>query len=406
VKSVGWWGGAWGGARDGAWGGARVGAFSGARVCAMVCALVCAGSFGAGGCKRAASAPEEEKAEPVEVHCVPVQRQALDELVALRGRIAPPPGGDLPVASQVQGRVVSVAVKEGQHIASGDLVATVDEGPSRDALLQAEAALAQTQAAEINANATLGRTRAVVDRGIAPKQELDDATARAEAAHAGVAAAQAGVDLARRTLNRVFVRSSFDGVVTRIWRGPGAIVDGTSATPVIQLAAAGGAEFVADATAGELSAIAEGQPVHGELAMDMGAFDGVVRARSSSLDPATGLGVVRVALQIPATQTPMGSFGRIVVTTAHRDAVLVIPSAAIRGSVADGAEIAECKDGKAHLHTVKVGWRDDARIEVLDGVTEGEKLAVDHVLGLDDDTPITEANEEKEKGPEKEDGGK
>jgi RND family efflux transporter MFP subunit len=353
--------------------------------------LVCAAACAASACKHNQAASEDQ-APPVEVHCVPAKLEAVDETVALRGRVEPPPGGDLPVASQVVGRVVSVPVHEGQHVAVGDLVATVDEGPSRDALLQAQASLAQAQAAEINANATLVRTQAVVDRGIAPKQELDDVKARAEAAHAAVIAAQAGVDLAQRTLGRVYVRSSFEGIVTKIWRGAGAIVDGTAATPIIQLAASNSVEFVADATQSELAAIEEGQPAKGLLvsAGDGNALEGTVRARSTSLDPATGLGTVRVALATQGAKVPIGSFGRIVITTEHRDAVLVLPSAAIRGSVSDGAEIALCKDGKAELHTVKVGWRDDDRVEVLEGAGAGDKVATDHVLGLDDGTAIVE----------------
>jgi membrane fusion protein (multidrug efflux system) len=352
------------------------------RIGALACiALAC--------CRPAAEA--EEKTPPVAVRCVAPTREAIDETVALRGRIAPPPGGDLPVASQVAGRVVSVAVHEGQRIASGDLVASVDDAASRDAVRQAEASVVQAKASEVNADTTLERARALVARGIAAKQELDDAVARAEAAKATVNAANAAADLARRTLGRVQVRSSFDGIVTRVWRGAGALVDGTAATPIVQLAAAGGVEFVADATDGELQRVEEGQAVHGTLAGSGAAFEGKVRARSSALDPATGLGTVRIALAQSDARVPIGAFGRAVITTAHRDGVLLLPASALRGAVADGAEIALCKEGKAALRTVKVGWRDDARFEPLEGVEPTDRAAIDHVLGLDQDTPITEA---------------
>ncbi|MGH7296832.1 MAG: biotin/lipoyl-binding protein, partial [Polyangiaceae bacterium] len=55
----------------------------------------------------------------------------------LEGRIAAPPGGDLPVASQVPGRIDTVSVREGDHLTAGALVATIDGGASRDALQQA-----------------------------------------------------------------------------------------------------------------------------------------------------------------------------------------------------------------------------------------------------------------------------
>ncbi len=343
----------------------------------------------AASCKRHQA--EEETAPKISVHCVLPHTEAIDELIALRGRLEPPPGGDLPVASQVAGRLVSVAVREGQHIGRGDLVASVDDAPSRDGLRQAEAAVAQAVSAEVNANTTLERARAIVARGIAAKQELDDAVAHAEAAKASVSSARAAADLARRTLGRVQVHSSFDGIVTRIWRGPGAIVDGTAATPIVQLAAAAGIEFVADATDRDLSRVAEGQLAKGELSMGGADFTGVVRARSTALDPATGLGLVRIALDKADGTFPMGAFGRVVVTVRHRDAVLVVPTAALRGAIADGAEVALCEGGKAAIHAVKVGWRDATRFEPLEGLKPTDRVAIDHVLGLEDGTLLEEA---------------
>ncbi len=332
---------------------------------------------------------EEAPPPPVAVRCVPPTVEAIDETVTLRGRIEPPPGGDLPLASQVAGRVVQLEAHEGQRIARGDLVATVDDAASRDAVRQAEASLAQATAADVNASATLDRARALVTRGIAARQELDDAVARADTAKATVAAARAAADLAKRTLGRVQVRSSFDGVVTRVWRGPGALVDGTAATPILQLAAFGAVEFVADATDRELAQIKDGQAARGTLSAGGTPFDGAVRARSSALDPATGLGTVRVALT--AGDAPIGSFGRVVITTLHRDGVSLVPSAALRGAVADGAEVAICASGHAALRTLAIGWRDDTRVEVKAGLAAGERVAIDHVLGLDDGTAITEA---------------
>jgi multidrug efflux pump subunit AcrA (membrane-fusion protein) len=122
--------------------------------------------LGAVGCRRHAVDAEHEGAAPVEIHCVKPAHQTVDETTSLRGRIEPPPGGDLSVASQVPGRVVVVSVKEGDRVGAGDLVATVDDAPSRDALRQAEAALAQARATDVNAQAALERTKALVARGI------------------------------------------------------------------------------------------------------------------------------------------------------------------------------------------------------------------------------------------------
>ena len=340
-------------------------------------------------CRHAAPAPEADV--KVVVHCVSPTREALDETLELRGHLEPPPGGDLPLASQVAGRIVEVLVHEGQSVRAGDVAASVDDLASRDAVRQSEASLAQASAAELNAQATLARTQALVTRGIAARQELDDATAKAETEKQSVAAAQAALDLSRRTLGRVQVRVAFGGVVTRVWRGPGALVDGTAATPIAQVAAALGAELVADATERDLARIAAGQRARVQLTPGTEPLVGSVRALSSVLDVSTGLGLVRVSLTDAPPSLLMGAHGRVVITTKHRDLVQLLPAEALRGAVADGAEVVVCSGNAATVRAVTVGYRDEHHFEVVAGLAADDKVAVDHVLGLDTGTALVQA---------------
>jgi RND family efflux transporter MFP subunit len=341
-------------------------------------------------CHRGGDVEPVETQATLRIRCEAPKPQAVDDTVALRGRVQPPPGGDLPVASQVAGRLAQVAVREGQAIREGDVIAVVDDANTRDMVRQADAALAQAQATETNARATLERTKALVARGIAAHQELDDALGKASEAQGAVASAAAASDLARRTLGRVVLRSGFAGVVTRVWRGPGALVDGTAATPVVQLAATNAAEFVADAIGPDLVRVKDGDAVQGTLA-EGAPFAGAVVARTRALDPTTGLGAVRIALSRLDDGVPVGAYGRAVVLVAHRDGVRTLPAAALRGAASDGAEVAVCQGGKIEIRTVHVGWRDDDRFEVDDAVKEGERVAVEHVLGLEDGMAIDEA---------------
>jgi RND family efflux transporter MFP subunit len=332
-------------------------------------------------------AAEHEEPLPVEVRCVPATRQPVDVTETLRGRVATPPGGDLPVASQVAGRVVQVTVHEGERVPSGFVVAVVDDSASQDALRQAEANLVQAKAAQTNSEVTLERVRQLVARGIAAKQELDDSLARADQARAAVNAASAASDLARRTLGRVQVRSTFEGIVTRVWRGAGALVDGTAATPLVQLAASTLAEFDVDATERQLAALAPGQSAQVRLAAGGEPIKGAVRTRSSALDPTTGLGFARIDLE-PTQPLTLGVFGSATISVGTRDGVLVVPAAAMRGAVADGAEVVVCRGTTAEVRAVKVGWRGEDRVEIVSGLQEGEPVSVDHVLGLETGAPL------------------
>jgi len=99
---------------------------------------------------------------------------------------------------------------------------------------------------------------------------------------------------------------------------------------------------------------------------------------------------IRVAISEVKGGAPIGAFGRVVVNVSHRDGVLVVPSAALRGAVSDGAEVLVCKDGHAELRKLGLGFRDETRVEVRRGLELGDRVAMDHVLGLDDGTAIKE----------------
>lgn len=49
-----------------------------------------------------------------------------------------------------------------------------------------------------------------------------------------------------------------------------------------------------------------------------------------------------------------------------------------------------------------MGYRDPSQVEITEGLKEGEKVAIDHVLGLEKDTKIEEAkgDDEDKKGDE------
>jgi RND family efflux transporter MFP subunit len=337
----------------------------------------------------ACHAPAEPEPEPkVRVRCQKPTREPLDETLELRGHLEPPPGGDLPLSSQVTGRIVDVRVREGQRVQAGDLVASVDDLASRDAVRQAEAAVATSRAAEQNANASLDRSRALVARGIAASQELDDASARAETEKQSVASNLSALDIARHTLGRVQVRAAFGGVVTRVWRGPGALVDGTAGTPIAQVAASG-VEFVADGTERELAQVTAGRSARVLLGAGPTPLPGVVLRVSSALDTTTGLGQVRISLDSPGSLL-IGAQGRATITVRHRDSVLLVANEALRGAVADGAEVVVCAAGSAQVRAIQVGYRDEHHFEAVSGLTTDDAVAIDHVLGLETGTALAE----------------
>src|SRR5690242_15686239 len=78
------------------------------------------------------------------------------------GTVTPP--NSVTVASQVTGVVTNVAVKQGQLVNKGDLLAEIDPRPYQAALDQAKAKLAQDQATLANAQGILKRLTTLLQK--------------------------------------------------------------------------------------------------------------------------------------------------------------------------------------------------------------------------------------------------
>ena len=335
--------------------------------------------------------PETQPATPKRsVRCAPAVTRSVGDTVELRGTIAPPPDRDAQVAAQVPGRILRVLVREGDAVAAGQEVARLDAAPLADEAAQAEAARDKTVAERKNAEATRARVERVFEHGIAARQEVDDAVARADAARAAEGEAGAAARRAHRQVERAVLRSPLAGVVVRVMRRSGELVDGTPATPVLEIADPRRLEMVADAPASDLVRIARGQAVSVTVAALPGAtWTGVVAAVAPAVDPATGLGTVRVTMDAAADKPPaIGLLGLVRVAVGAPHAAVMVPRASVRAGEAGGLEVVVCgKEGTAHVRRIVRGAQEVGQAEVT-GIVAGEEVAVDPVLGVADGDPI------------------
>ncbi len=338
------------------------------------------------GCKR--PAPEEPAAEPRKVECAQVKTRSTQEGIEVRGTIAPLPDKDAQLAPQIAGRLLSVDVREGDEVKKGQLVARVDAAALEDAVRQADAVLSRATAEAVNAQTTQQRIAHVVERGIAPRQEADDAVAHLASARAAAVEAEASARQAHRQVDRALMKSPLDGVVLKVLRKAGELVDGTPATAVLEIADLTQLELAADVPAQDLVRLTRGAKATLVFpGMPEASFTGSVSLVAPSVDRATGLGTVRVRLDAAQTKLPpVGLFGtaRIALGDAHQ--VTVVPVAALRNVSGTEGEVVVCGTDKVlHVLKVQVGPTAAGAVEV-----KGEELgadaqvAVQPVLGLAD----------------------
>ena len=335
------------------------------------------------------AADEDPAVPPVHTRCVAATRSTLTESRSIRGTVAAAPEHQAVVSPQVAGRITRVRVREADHVRLGDVVAEIESPALQDALAQARGAEVQARAIAHNAQTTLTRTEFLFGRGIAARQEVDDARSHKEQSDASVTQTHAALETATRNLARAQVRAPLAGVVVRLIRQSGEVVDGTPSTPVLEIADPSVLEFQGAAAPADLVALRAGQTAHVRFdALPDRVIDGTVRAVSPSVALNTGVGGVRFTLDTHDTPLPLGLFGTAEVTIGQRADVTVIPAAALRNGGTTGTEVVVCDNGHAHPREVTVGLRQGDRVEVTDGLTPGLAVAIDGVLALTDGSVI------------------
>jgi RND family efflux transporter MFP subunit len=359
--------------------------------------------FAAMGCGRKEQA--EEKPEPTEVQTAIVEESAITEWVELQGRVAPPFDRDATLAPQVSGRIVFLAARVGAAVPEGQVLARVETGALEDELKAAEASARRAEADAAFKRGVAKRSLDLVTKGVASREEAETADDAAVAAEAARIEAAAALATARRRFAWSEVKAPFAGVVVRVDRRIGDFVDGTQATPVLEIATAEGWEITASAAAAALQRLRAGQ-----TSLIKGLSPGAEIAASvvtlaRAVDPATGAGDVRLVPRIRPEGVALGTPVEVrVAVTAHTKAV-VVPRAALRMAPDGTAEVVVVENDKAHIRKVQVGLSESDRVEVISGVTVGAHVVIEDPIGIAEGAAIAEKSGEEEDDDEKDEKG-
>ena len=348
------------------------------------------------GCKHEdAAGDDEDKPVAAAVTCQPVTATDVADTVEATGVIAPPPRADAIVSSPIAGRVGQVAVEAGDRVEAGALLATIEDPALPAGSLEAKAGVAAAQAGKAAADQELARQERLVTAGIGARKDLDDARAKAAAAAAELDAANARAGLASSRMARRELRAPRAGVVLHVWKHTGESVDGTTATPVAEVADLTVLEVHAQIPPTALAPLREGQTAHVRVLGVPDELAATVIRVEPAVDPTTLLGMVRLRIDAhDLSALKIGSAATARIEIAKHPGV-VVPASALRRSLVGADEVVVCDGTTARVREVKLGARDDKGVAIEDGVKPGEKVVVDHVLGLQDGQPLTPASEPK-----------
>jgi RND family efflux transporter MFP subunit len=146
-----------------------------------------------------------------QVNVVAVQLKAVGSGFEMDGVVQPVKQST--VSAQASGRLVALAVKAGDPVRAGQLLATIDDRETQTGVQRSRAQAAQAQAELRNAQANFNRTRELLAQGFVSAAAMDTADAQLKSAQAGRDQASAGEKQSGLAQGFTRVTAPFDAFV-------------------------------------------------------------------------------------------------------------------------------------------------------------------------------------------------
>ena len=344
----------------------------------------------------------EEKPEPTAVKTAVTEEGQITEWVELQGRVTPPYDRDATLAPLVPGRIVFLAARVGEMVSEGAVLARVETGALDEQLKSAEAAVRRSEADLAFKRAVAKRSRDLVAKGVASREEAESADAAAIAAEAAQTEDASNLAAARRRRSWSEVTAPFAGVVVRVDRRIGDFVDGTAATPVLEIAATDGWDIVASATSASLQRLRIGQDGVVQGVGDSKGVPVTVTGIARAVDLLTGAGDVRLRPGTRPQGAALGAAVQVLVAVQIHPKAVLVPKAALRMAPDGSVEVVVVEGSVAHVRKIETGLTESGRVEVISGLAAGAHVVIEDPVGIAEGGSVHEESDAEPAEPKAE----
>ncbi len=313
------------------------------------------------------------------------------------------------VGAQASGQIRSLKVKLGQKVRAGDLIAEIDSTNQRNALRNAEAALANVRAQRAGQRASLVQAEAAFKRQQmmiageatsradydAARANRDAALAQLQAFDAQIAQTATSLDTARANLGYTRIVAPIDGSVVAIVASEGQTVNAVQSSPtIVKIASLEVMTVEADISEADVIHVRPGLPASFTILGDPDRkFPGTVRdvepapesvsnddSRSSTAQSSDEAVYYNGLFDVPNRDGVLriGMTAQVDIVLARADNVLVVPFAALGVRMDDGTYTVRVldQDGRAVARQVRIGMNNRVDAQVQSGLRVGERVVV------------------------------
>jgi RND family efflux transporter MFP subunit len=354
------------------------------------------------GCQADGEAPAPSTPVPdpgegaVRIDAAEARLGRLERRVTATGMTSP--WRDANLRAEVGGRVLEVAIDNGDVVAAGDLLVRIDGSRQQLAISGASARVGALEQDVALAQTEFDRKQGLVSKGSLPAAQLDSAKHTLERAQAALDGAKADLGSARRSSRDARLSAPIDGIVTRRivdvgdTVAPGApLLDLVDLSKIRVRVGLAGNEIVRLDQTGEARVFIE----------DLGGE--AVAARFAALapaaDPITGLFDVEYHVDNPDGRIRGGMVATVELPLGQAPERTLVPRAALTRRngklavfvlepLASASDSSRLERRVATLREVRVGAHGDDTVEILAGVEPGELVAISTQHALADAVPV------------------
>jgi len=302
------------------------------------------------------------------------------------------------VASKATGRLEWLGVEEGSKVRRGEVIARLENRDVMAAADQAAAGLNSATADLADAQQNYNRMKDLRAKGYIAQAELDTADTRLKRSHAALSGAEAALRAAQVAVEYTLIRAPFDAVVLTKDADIGDIVTPLGAAAnarasVVTIADMSSLQVEVDVSESNIEKVKFGQPCEIQLdALPDSRFPGIVHMTVPTADrtKASVMVKVRFASRDPRVLPEMSA--RVAFLERPMTPAEQTPRTAINPSAVNEERgrklVFVVRDDRAVKTAVTLGERLGDFIEVLGGLTAGEKIVLNPPKKLRDGSKV------------------
>lgn len=299
-----------------------------------------------------------------------VERSELQEMLVLDGVIEAVQQST--VSAQTSGTVQKLPFDVDDSVVAGDLIVQLESSEQRARVSQAQAGRDEARAAFADAQQQFSRIEAVQARGLVSRQEFDRAQNNLAGARARLERAEAALAEAQEQLSYTRIVAPYGGILTERH-----VEIGESVSP--------GQPLLSGLSLEQLRVVVDLPQQYAGLARrdrqaQVTLADGRVLETGDMTfypyaNPATHTFRLRMRLSEPNGSLFPGMLVKVGVPVAIREALWIPASSLIRRSELRAVFVLD-DQGRPRLRQVRTGVKQEGRLEVLAGLSEGEQVVI------------------------------